>query len=47
MGIHNLPIGFQAFSVQDLKDRMKMIKKEDRKMLKIEKDEKPSFAGIE
>lgn len=45
MGIHNLPTGFQAYSEQDLKDRLKMISKGDRKLLKIEKDVKPSWAG--
>lgn len=44
MGIHNLPTGFQAFSEQELKERLKMINKSDRKLLKIEKDVKPSFA---
>ena len=47
MGIHNLPTGFQAYSEQELKDRLKMINKQDRKLLKIEKDLKPNWAGSE
>jgi len=42
--VENLPTGFQAFSIRDLKIRLKMIRKQDRKLLKIVKDEKPYWA---
>ena len=39
----NLPIGFEAYSVKELEERLPMIPKPKRKLLCIVKDQKPSF----
>ena len=40
---NNLPIGFQAYSVKELKERLPMVPKQKRKLLCVVKDKKPSY----
>lgn len=43
----NLPLGFQAYSVQELKERLPLISKNKRKLLCIVKDNIPKFAQLD